>query len=366
MKKMVFAFLLLASTATAGEWTQRQKDIIGQMVQPKAGGFSIQILGGTATPPFLSVTGTLPASPGAAVTGTLHDITGAGSAAQQQTAGQVNLEAGYTGSSQTQGLVVNNFSQSTGVNIGARFEAVPASVASGSSQIGVYGHAGFAADPGGYDIGGFFQANVGAGINAASLGVIGNASSGSRRIGGFFSINTSTAPTLSGSGSAGMMSDVGGLTGSPNYAWQSGSIRIGEIDGNGGFWLTNDGAPHTLTEGVATDFVILPVPVNGRTGGTIQYCVDADDGTEFQVRCGTIPWALANKSNAEVCAVGTASDAVAATSGTLTVAFTTDVSTTNRCTIQANATSSLAQTTLRINYHVELYGSTNTGSIPQP
>jgi hypothetical protein len=68
-----------------------------------------------------------------------------------------------------------------------------------------------------------------------------------------------------------------------------------------------------------------------------------------------------NKAGAEtgaVATVSTATETVAASAGTLTNNnFTTASNAADTIDILANFTSSLAQTTLRINYRVEMYGN---------
>ena len=115
----------------------------------------------------------------------------------------------------------------------------------------------------------------------------------------------------------------------------------------------------TLTESSATGFVNITVPSETTTGGSVGYCIEANDGTNYQSRCGEIKWTAVNKAGTITCAVSTpdtATETVAVSSGTLTWAPTcTD--TTNAVQLKANAVSSLTQTLLQINYRVVVTGN---------
>lgn len=112
-----------------------------------------------------------------------------------------------------------------------------------------------------------------------------------------------------------------------------------------------------LTEASATNFVQIGVAAGKGAGGEIDYCIHADDGTDFQDRCGEIDFAIVNKAGTMTCStpniLGT--EATALSVGTLTNTFTLAAAAA-ACNIQANATSSLTQTTLQIRYTVNLHG----------
>lgn len=122
-------------------------------------------------------------------------------------------------------------------------------------------------------------------------------------------------------------------------------------------------AGKTLTESTATGFLTLTMSggtIYG-TGGTIQYTLYATDGTEVQSRHGTLVFACQYKAaGTTACTItrpdgGTTidntTDAGAVSSGTLTNTFDASYSG-NQVTFRANATSSLTQTSLTINYRV--------------
>lgn len=122
----------------------------------------------------------------------------------------------------------------------------------------------------------------------------------------------------------------------------------------------NAGAEKTLTESSATSFVQIAVASGAHVGGVIHYTIIANDSTDYQTRAGTVAFSAVNKAGTETGAVGTADETVAVSTGTLTNTFTVDTSPTNGILIQANAESSLTQTTLAIRYWVEITGPSVT------
>lgn len=134
-----------------------------------------------------------------------------------------------------------------------------------------------------------------------------------------------------------------------------------------GTWATRDvivAAAKPLTEGSATGFWRVDVASGSAAGGRVGYCVKANDGTNQQARCGSIPWAVVNDAGTPSCTFGTATDVVpAGMAGTLTVAFTCPSNVANTVDLSAAATSSLTQTLLEIGFRVERdYG---TGAMTQ-
>jgi len=113
-----------------------------------------------------------------------------------------------------------------------------------------------------------------------------------------------------------------------------------------------------LTESAATSFVQIPVAAASFAAGQVVYTIFASDGTDHQTRTGSIYWGAVNKAAVETCGapteVGTSLANVSL--GTLTVTWTCDTTPANAVNLQANAVSSLTQTTLRIYYKVILNG----------
>lgn len=115
-----------------------------------------------------------------------------------------------------------------------------------------------------------------------------------------------------------------------------------------------------LTESSATAFVTATVATSSRLAGLIQYSVEANDASDFQVRGGVIPFTAVNKAGTITCTVGTvttATEVVSVSSGTLTNTFTCADGTSGVLNLLANAASSLTQTTLQIRYRVETIGT---------
>lgn len=141
--------------------------------------------------------------------------------------------------------------------------------------------------------------------------------------------------------------------------WTSNVLYVGPTLTGSGTQRTmalNAGAQKTLTESSATNFVQIAVASGTQVGGVIHYTLIANDATDYQTRAGTVAFAAVNKAGTETGAVGTADETVAVSVGTLTNTFTIDTSPTNAINIQANAVSSLTQTTLAIRYWVEITG----------
>lgn len=122
-----------------------------------------------------------------------------------------------------------------------------------------------------------------------------------------------------------------------------------------------------LTAGAATSFIQVAVASGTVVGGVVEYTIEANDGTDYQSRAGVLVFHAVNKAGTETCTltrpggsatVDNTTDGVAVSSGTLTNTFTCSTSPTNAVDIQANAASSLVETTLRISYSIRLNGGT--------
>lgn len=107
-----------------------------------------------------------------------------------------------------------------------------------------------------------------------------------------------------------------------------------------------DGNTKTLTESSATGVADIAIASNSRISGQLFYSIEADDGTDFQVRTGQIPFTAVNKAGTITANVGTAVETVSISTGTLTVTITIPTGA-SKVTLSANAVSSLTQTTLR-------------------
>lgn len=118
-----------------------------------------------------------------------------------------------------------------------------------------------------------------------------------------------------------------------------------------------------LTESAATTFVQIPVAnlQAGATGGTVDYTISASDGTDTQARHGRTIFQAIAKAGTVTCTIApttetTDGSTIAASLGTLTYTLTCATGS-NLINIQANAVSSLTQTSLNIDYAVTLSGA---------
>lgn len=138
------------------------------------------------------------------------------------------------------------------------------------------------------------------------------------------------------------------------------TIRFANLQGNN--------VVKALTEASATTFVTITVPSGSSASGKIQYSIEANDATDFQIRSGELYFSAVNKAGTITATlfraqgsttVDNTTDGVAVSTGTLTNTFTAVDGGSGALQIKANATSSLTQTTLQIRYRVEIL-NTNT------
>lgn len=125
--------------------------------------------------------------------------------------------------------------------------------------------------------------------------------------------------------------------------------------------VTNPIAAVDLTDGVATEFVQVAVASESSVAGVIHYSVQADDGTDFQRRTGSVNFSIVNKAGTESAVLGTVvNEAFAESAGasTLSATIAADTAPTNGVNFTCNAASSLTETTLAIDYWVELFTPT--------
>ena len=151
----------------------------------------------------------------------------------------------------------------------------------------------------------------------------------------------------------------------PTLSWTNSTVTIAPnltVSGDLNAVVIEGANSKTLTESTPTSFVRVDVSANSFVGGTIYYTIYANDGTNYQARVGSFNFGAVNESeDTETSDLGAVTDeALPLSAGTLTVAFTTDDSPTNGFNIQANAVSSLSQTTLQIKYRVLISSGTAT------
>lgn len=116
-----------------------------------------------------------------------------------------------------------------------------------------------------------------------------------------------------------------------------------------------------LTAATATAFGRVTIPSNTTAGGLIIVSVEANDGTDYQNRTFYVSWAAANKAGTTTVTLNTVHEVVASTSGTLTGTITIVDSGSGNVDFKMDASSSLAETTLRASF--QLFKNFGTGTI---
>lgn len=121
------------------------------------------------------------------------------------------------------------------------------------------------------------------------------------------------------------------------------------------------GNPKTLTETTATAVADVSVPSGTVAGGTLFYTIEANDGTDFEVLRGSVPFEAVNKAGTLTTSIGTPVEISTGSSGVLTETPTITTGT-NKITLNISATSTLVQTVLRATYTITLDGGSGVVS----
>lgn len=306
---------------------------------------------------FFNVTGTLPGTGlGGYPRAVLINITGAGSdATYGPQAFRSVLNAGYTGLNSSAAGSFLNTSVGTGVVDGGGGQAATHGIAASTTGAGTGDRIGLTAYHYGATTGKGIGVSGWAGSSTTAVGVIGYADSAvTNHFGGVFSLG-STHPTMTGT--AALMADNMAVA-EKIFDGRDNATSKWTIEDNGAVWAKT--CEKALVSATPTEFVRVAMPASGRQGGVLEYCVDANDATNYQTRCGIIPFTFINEAGTEACTVGTTSDSDGTPTGTLSAAITTATASANTCDLLANADSSLAETTLRINAHIRLLGNAAT------
>lgn len=118
-----------------------------------------------------------------------------------------------------------------------------------------------------------------------------------------------------------------------------------------------------ITNNTATTFLQATAASNTSAGGTIEFCARADDGTDFQILCGTTAFTCTNKAGTmtanvgAVIAAGTGLTSAIATAGTQTVTFGTSTGA-GVCNIRVTSNSAvLVPTTISLTYNLHVLGT---------
>lgn len=108
----------------------------------------------------------------------------------------------------------------------------------------------------------------------------------------------------------------------------------------------------TLTNSSANNVVDVALPTLTGTAGMIRYEVYATDGTDVQVRRGSMQYSAVNKSGTYTSETAVTAEAASCSAGTLTATWGI-ANGTNKITVQVTPTSSLTTTTLYLCYQIE-------------
>jgi len=107
-----------------------------------------------------------------------------------------------------------------------------------------------------------------------------------------------------------------------------------------------------LTESSATTFTSTTIPTGKIGGGEITVTIAADDATDFQARTLRFIWSAVNKAGTTTVTISIPEEVVSTSTGTLTATITAVDGGSGVVNFQANAVSSLTQTTLRCSYQI--------------
>jgi hypothetical protein len=102
----------------------------------------------------------------------------------------------------------------------------------------------------------------------------------------------------------------------------------------------------TIVDGSATALFSVPVAASSQIGGAGFFLIRATDGTDFQADAGMFTYSAEAKATVVVGAITyvAANEAKSVSAGTLTLAFTADVSVANVVTYKLQPTGSLTET----------------------
>lgn len=111
-------------------------------------------------------------------------------------------------------------------------------------------------------------------------------------------------------------------------------------------------AAKTIADASATALFSVTVPAGAMVGGSATFLVRASDGTDQQAIAGLFTYSAEAKLTVVVGAITyvAANEAKSVSAGTLTLAFTADVSVANVVTFKLQPTGSLTETTYTIEY----------------
>lgn len=174
-----------------------------------------------------------------------------------------------------------------------------------------------------------------------------------------FATNGASNTLLDTNGFSSINYRLGATPDAPDVGLSRNAASIAEINNGNAGTLTDlaargviNGPTKTLTEGGATAFVDIAVAASAAIGGELYIVVEAKDATNTQARILTVPFtAVATAAGVVTSTLGTPVEVVTVSAGTLTCTLTI-TNGAGKITINANATSSLTQTTLQAKWKI--------------
>jgi hypothetical protein len=157
-----------------------------------------------------------------------------------------------------------------------------------------------------------------------------------------FGINSTTQWQINTSGNFTTVTDVANDIGATTARIRDTYVTRGEMGGT----------TKTLTNTTAIGIADIALASNSRVSGRLIYTIEADNGTDFQVRTGDVFFNAVNKAGAITTGVGTVNEVVSVSTGTLTVAVT-NVAGASKITLTVAATTSLTPTTLQVKWRID-------------
>lgn len=249
---------------------------------------TVAVVNGTLTDGInaFSVTSTQPTTITASQSAILFNVTSAGSSSFANYALQLNYIAGYTGSSSTYGAYINN------TVLGTANTLIPAS--GSNATLGNFGinanssgtvaglNIGFLGTGSGGDVsvgvGGISQVLKNSGVNIGVVGSAINTGTSPVQIGGWFSLNQTTNPTVS----AALVADNAAQT-SSILLLRDGGVTVFDVADGGAMTQTKAGqTSNTVTAGISY------INSTAATSGNQQYSPYAlDQGNGYASTSGT-------------------------------------------------------------------------------
>jgi hypothetical protein len=308
---------------------------------------------------FLDFQGTLTAPvSGTVINGMAWWVAGVGSGAFVQRAMDLRFQAGYTGAAATVGASYQNQAAGTGTDWIGGYTSTTA-----GGNWGTLARAN--ATTTGSNVGTLADARGGQ-VNVGVVGLAITSKSNATNVGGVFEASQTTGTPVVTALYAGVKAGIAPTFVSSALQLDNAAIAVpilvAQDNATEVFRIANDGAlqggiTKTLTDNTIATFAILNLGNDTGGGGTIHYCVYAQDATTAGLECGSIDFAgvdVTTGAGGEVCTnpvkIGTPIQALSGSTLAVTFAATTG---TDLCNLRVTADTNIATpVTLNIRYTI--------------